>query len=87
MHLLEVFYSEHCFACPEARRAVGTFASSRSDVQVIEHDIDVEPELAKRYRLIATPALVFDGEVIWYGVPGPGTLARRVEAKRPALSI
>ena len=75
-HLLEIFYAAHCAGCPEARRAVRQFASSRRDVVVVEHDL----ELARRYRLISTPALVLDGDVIMYGVPRPAALAARVDA-------
>ena len=83
-HLLEVFYSEHCIGCPEARQAVRRFASSRPDVVVVEHDLEseVEFELARRYGLIATPALVIDGVVVMYGVPRPAALAAGVDASR-----
>ena len=71
--------------CPEARRAVRRFASGRPDVVVVEHDLEAEAELdlARRYRLIATPALVLDGDVIMYGVPRPAALAARVDAGHP----
>ena len=82
-HLLEVFYSEHCPSCPEAREAVQQFAASRSDVAVVEHDVEEELELAKRYQLIATPALVIDGDAVIYGVPRPAALAARLNAERP----
>ena len=75
-YLLEIFYSEHCVGCPEARQAVRRFASGRPDVVV------VELELAKRYGLIATPALVIDGDLVMYGVPRPAAIAARMEASR-----
>ena len=83
-HLLEIFYSAHCLGCPEARQAVRRFASSRPDVVVVEHDLESEAEfeLAKRYGLIATPALVIDGGAVMYGVPLPVALAARVDASR-----
>ncbi len=83
-HLLEIFYSEHCVGCPEARQAVRRFASGRPDVVVVEHDLEAEAELelAKRYGLIATPALVIDGDAIMYGVPRPAALTARVDASR-----
>ncbi len=70
--------------CPEARQAVRRFASSRPDVVVVEHDLESETEfeLAKRYGLIATPALVIDGDAVMYGVPLPAALAARVGASR-----
>ena len=43
---------------------------------------EAEFELAKRYGLIATPALVIDGGTVMYGVPLPVALAARVDASR-----
>ena len=79
-----MFYNAHCLGCPEARQVVRRFASSRPDVVLVEHDLDAEAEfeLARRYGLIATPALVIDGDVVMYGVPRPTTLAARVDASR-----
>ena len=87
-HLLEIFYSAHCISCPEARQAVRRFASSRPDVVVVEHDLEAEAELelAKRYGLIATPALVIDGDAVMYGVPRLAAIAARVNASRPVAS-
>ena len=47
---------------------------------------ETELELAKRYRLIATPALVIDRDTVMYGVPRLATLAARVDASRPGAS-
>ena len=87
-HLIDLFYSAHCIGCPEARQAVRRFASGRPNVVVVEHDLQVEAELelAKRYRLIATPALVIDRDTVMYGVPRLATLAARVDASRPVAS-
>lgn len=78
-HLVELFYSEHCIGCPEARQVVRRFASERPDVTVVERDVEIEIDLARRYGLIATPAIVIDGGTIMYGVPRPAALAARVD--------
>ena len=78
-HLVELFYSEHCIGCPEAREAVRQFAQERPDVTLVEHDVAVEMDLARHYQLIATPALVIDGVDVMYGVPRPAALAVRVD--------
>ena len=87
-HVVELFYGAHCLGCPEARQAVQLFAARRLDVVVIEHDVEAEAalELARRYRLIATPALVIDGEAVIYGVPSPSALEVRLAEGRPAAS-
>lgn len=87
-HLIDLFLSAHCVGCPEARQAVRRFESSRPDVVVVEHDLEaeVELELAKRYRLIATPALVIDRDTVMYGIPRSAALAARLDAGRPGAS-
>jgi hypothetical protein len=56
-------------------------------VVVVERDLEAEaePKLAKRYRLIATPALVIDGDTVMYGVPRLAALAARVDASRAVV--
>jgi hypothetical protein len=80
-HVVEFFFAEHCFACPEARAVLRQFASTRPDVLVIERNIDDDAEyrLATEYQLIATPAFVIDRHDVLYGVPKPGKLAARVD--------
>lgn len=85
-HLLELFYSDHCLGCPEARALVQRFVGERHDVVLVEHNIDDDVQLAKSYHLIATPALVIDRGKVMYGVPRPDTLAARIDASAPALT-
>lgn len=85
-HLLEVFYSDHCPACPEARAVVQRFVGGRHDIVLIEHSVDHDADLARSYHLIATPALVIDRRRVMYGVPHLATLAAWVEASVPALA-
>lgn len=84
-HLLELFYSEHCLACPETRAFVQRFVRERHDIVLVEHNVDDDARLAKSYHLIATPALVIDREKVMYGVPRLETLAARIDASPPAL--
>lgn len=70
-------------SCPNARQAVRELAASRSDVVVIERDVESHLELARRYGVIATPAVVIDGDAVVYGVPRLPALAARVDMSRP----
>ncbi|HWK10775.1 MAG TPA: thioredoxin family protein [Vicinamibacterales bacterium] len=81
-HVIELFFADHCFACPEAREALRQFASSRPDVTVIERNIDDDAEYrrAAEYHLIATPAFVIDRVSVLYGVPKPEKLAAKIDA-------
>lgn len=85
-HLVELFHSAHCISCPEARAVLSQLAARRSDVVIIEHDIaDADAlDLAKRYALIATPALVIDRGSVMYGVPKLEQLTARIEASAAA---
>lgn len=87
-HLVELFHSAHCISCPEARALLRELAARRSDVIVIEHDIDEADALvlARQYHLIATPALVIDHEKVMYGVPKLEKLTERITASVPAVS-
>lgn len=78
-HLVELFYSEHCIACPEAKQVVRQFALERSDVTLVERDVALEIGLARHYRLIATPAVVINGGTVMYGVPRRAALAAHVD--------
>ena len=86
-HLVEVFYAEHCLSCPEARKVVRRLAVDRTDIVVLEHDVGNSLELAARYHLIATPALVIDRRAVMYGVPRLEALAARVNSSRPAAEV
>ena len=81
-HVVELFYADHCFACPEAREMLQQFASNRPDIVAIERNIDNDSELrlASKYQLIATPAFVIDHDAVLYGVPKPERLAARIAA-------
>ena len=81
-HVVELFYADHCFACPEAREVLRRFALERPDVVVIERNIDHDDEfrLATAYHLIATPAFVIDHGAVLYGVPKPDKLAASIAA-------
>jgi hypothetical protein len=84
-HLIELFYSEHCFSCPETRSVIHRLASQRSDIVIVEHNVDDDLRLATQYHLIATPALVIDRGKVLYGIPRLETLADRIDASAPAL--
>ena len=87
-HLIELFHSAHCVSCPLARAVLQQLAARRSDITIVEHDIDHLDALAlaKSYQLIATPALVIDRDSVMYGVPRLEKLRERIEASAPAVS-
>jgi len=77
-HCIELFYSEHCAGCPEARRVVRQLAAERTDIAVTELDVALHLVEANRYGLIATPAVVIDGGPALYGIPRVADLAARL---------
>jgi hypothetical protein len=87
-HLVELFYSEHCFGCGEARQLLRRLASDHPEVVVVERNIedDGDYRLATEYNLIATPAFVIDRSNILYGIPQPERLLTRIAASTPVLA-
>jgi hypothetical protein len=85
--LVELFYSEHCFGCPEARQLLQRLASEHPEIVAVERNIDqgADYQLATEYRLIATPAFVIDRTNVLYGIPQPEKLATRISASTPVL--
>lgn len=83
--MLELFFSAHCPGCPDALQVVRSFGRQRTDLLVVERNIDLDGErlLARMRRLIATPAVVIDGSAVLYGVPTPAGLERRLAALGP----
>lgn len=75
--VIELFVAEHCPGCPDARRRVREFAEGRQDVVVIERSVERDLEVAQRYGLFATPAIVIDGRAVLYGVPTAAQIAAK----------
>jgi hypothetical protein len=86
--LIELFYSDHCFGCPEARQLLRRLASAHPELVVVARNIDQDAayRLATEYHLIATPAFVIDRGKVLYGVPQPETLTTRIAASTPVLA-
>lgn len=78
-HFVELFYSEHCVGCPEARQVIRQLAAERPDIAVAEYDVAIHIGEASRYGLIATPAVVIDGGPALYGIPRISDLATRLD--------
>ena len=87
-HLVELFYSDHCFGSPEARQLLQRLASAHPEFVFAERNIDQDPDyqLATEYHLIATPAFVIDRSHVLYGVPQPEKLVTRITASSPVLA-
>jgi hypothetical protein len=80
VHLLEFFFSDHCPACPVARRTLQACVSRRSDVVLVEYDVDADVSHANRYGLFATPAVVIDRHRVLYAVTDVAALDAHLDA-------
>ena len=63
-----------------AARLVLDVKATLPDLRLEEVDITEHPELALKYRLMATPAIVINGKVEFVGVPKEATLRARLLA-------
>lgn len=50
------------------------------EIHAEEVDITERPDVAVRYRVLATPALAINGQLAFTGVPSEATLRARLEA-------
>lgn len=66
---IDLFTAPYCSACPAARAAVEAFARGRPDVVVREWDLTRDPGPAVGRGIVATPAVLIDGQRILLGVP------------------
>lgn len=85
-HFVQLFYSEHCFGCPAARTVVRQFAAEHTDIAVAEFDVAIHMSLARKYGVIATPAVVVDDGPVLYGVPRIADLQLQILRRRGAGS-
>jgi predicted thioredoxin/glutaredoxin len=51
-----------------------------SDVHVEEVDVTANPDVAVKYRVMATPAIAIDGKLEFTGVPREEALRAKLEA-------
>lgn len=63
-----------------AARLVEDVKATLPDLRLEEVDITEHPELALKYRLMATPAIVINGKLEFVGVPAEATLWARLLA-------
>lgn len=48
------------------------------EVRLVEVDITQHPEIAVKYRIMATPAIAINGKLEFTGVPKEGVLRNRI---------
>ncbi len=77
---IDLFTAPYCSACPAARAAVEAFARGRPDVVVREWDLTRDPGPAVGRGIVATPAVLVNGERILLGVPDEGQLAAAADS-------
>lgn len=63
-----------------AARLVADVKATLPDLRLEEVDITEHPEVAVKYRLMATPAIVINGKLEFVGVPAEATLRARLLA-------
>lgn len=61
-------------------RLVENARAALPDLRFEEVDITERPEVAVRYRVMATPAIAINGRLAFTGIPGEGVLLDRLLA-------
>ena len=60
------FFAEWCGPCRMLAPVLDEIAAEREDVKVVKINVDEEPELAAKYRVVSIPSVfvIKDGEVV-----------------------
>jgi alkyl hydroperoxide reductase subunit AhpF len=79
MTKLDVYVSETCWACEEARRIVADLAPQYPEFSIELRDLNDE---RRPSHVFATPAYVLNGRTIFLGNPTREELKNKLEAAR-----
>ncbi len=79
MTKLDIYVSETCWACEEARRIVADLAPQYPDFTIELHDVSNGHTPS---QVFATPTYVLDGRTIFLGNPTLEELKNKLEAAR-----
>jgi len=83
MPKLDVYISEECWACAEARRIVADLSPQFPGVDIELRDLTDE---RKPSSVFATPTYILDGRTIFLGNPTPEELGQKLDnAQSPSL--
>lgn len=78
-HILQVMTTLSCTNCPDVVMGTQKLAALRGDVQAEMYDIAKFPELKEKYRIMAVPCLVIDGDQVHFGRNGLEQILSLVE--------
>lgn len=67
-----------CSHCANAKALLAKIKPDYPELEIVEHDITEEPELAEKYALMSAPGLVIDGELAFTGGIDEGKLRARL---------
>ena len=56
-----------CAHCANAKALLAKIKPDYPELEIVEHDITEEPELAEKYALMSAPGVVIDGELAFTG--------------------
>ena len=79
MTKLEIYVSETCWACEEAKRIIADLAPQYPDFAIELRDVSDE---RKPSHVFATPTYILDGRTIFLGNPTREELKNKLEAAR-----
>ncbi len=68
-----------CSHCAHARGVLAKVKEDYPTLEVVEHDVSKEPELAAKYMLMSAPGIVIDDELVFTGGLEESKLRERLE--------
>ncbi len=71
-----------CSHCAFAREVLAKVKPDYPELEIVEHDMTEEPELAGQYMLMSAPGIDIDGELAFTGGVDEAKLRERLEQAR-----
>ncbi len=79
---VEILTSSGCQRCEQTvktiQRLIESMRDKIGDIEIKIIDLAANPEIALRYMIMTTPAVVIDGKLAFVGVPKEGQLLKKL---------
>ena len=80
--LIEIVTTQWCAKCQKANEMIRNLLKDIKRVVIKEINIAENPEIAVKYQIMSTPALIIDDKLEFTGIPNEEELKKVIEKHR-----